>query len=64
MVDLNKMKNIVFQFISHDDAVEIQPLGKGDINDSYKVALAGNEYVLQRINHHSFFNMCPNCSII
>jgi len=54
MVDLNKMKNIVFQFISHDDAVEIQPLGKGHINDSYKVASAGNEYVLQRINHHIF----------
>jgi len=54
MVDLDKMKNIVFQFISHDDAVEIQPLGKGHINDSYKVASAGNDYVLQRINHHIF----------
>jgi Ser/Thr protein kinase RdoA (MazF antagonist) len=39
------------------DNVEIKPLGKGHINDSYKVAANGNEYVLQRINHHIFQNV-------
>ncbi|MDD3542974.1 MAG: phosphotransferase, partial [Petrimonas sp.] len=33
------------------------PLGKGHINDSYKVISNGKEYVLQRINHHIFKNV-------
>jgi thiamine kinase-like enzyme len=54
---MNKLKEIVFQFIGHDDNVEIKPLGKGHINDSYKVVTTGKEYVLQRINHHIFKNV-------
>lgn len=54
MDNMNRMKDIVFQFISHDDNVQIKPLGKGHINDSYKVTSGNNEYVLQRINHHIF----------
>ena len=57
MNDSDRLKNIVFQFISPDDNVEIKPLGKGHINDSYKVGSKGNEYVLQRINHHIFKNV-------
>ena len=57
MNDSDRLKNIVFQFISADDTIEIVPLGKGHINDSYKVASKGNEYVLQRINHHIFKNV-------
>lgn len=57
MNDSDRLKSIVFQFINHDDKVEIKPLGKGHINDSYKVASKENEYVLQRINHHIFRNV-------
>lgn len=54
MENLNKLKDIVFQFILSDENVHIKPLGKGHINDSYIVTSKGNEYVLQRINHHIF----------
>jgi Ser/Thr protein kinase RdoA (MazF antagonist) len=54
MENRNKLNDIVFQFIAHDQNVEIEPLGKGHINDSFKVTSNGSEYVLQRINHHIF----------
>jgi Ser/Thr protein kinase RdoA (MazF antagonist) len=57
MNEMNKLKEIVSQFAGNDAAVEIQPLGKGHINDSYKVVSGDKEYVLQRINHHIFKNV-------
>lgn len=51
------MKEIIFQFVDRDDQVEFQPLGKGHINDSFKVVAGGNPYVLQRVNHHIFQNV-------
>ena len=57
MSDTEKLKRVVFQFIEQDDNVVIKPLGKGHINDSYKVKSNGNVYVLQRINHHIFKNV-------
>lgn len=53
----NRLKEIVFQFIAPEGNVEIKPLGKGHINDSYKVDAGENEYVLQRVNHHIFKNV-------
>ncbi len=57
MEDINKLKEIVFQFIGTMDNVEIKPLGKGHINDSYKVMAGDKEYVLQKINHAIFKNV-------
>jgi len=57
MNDHSRLKDIIFQFIGQDENVMIKPLGKGHINDSYKVSSNGNEYVLQRINHHIFKNV-------
>ena len=57
MSEMNQLKGIVFQFIDRDDNVVIKPLGKGHINDSYRVASGENEYVLQRINHSIFKNV-------
>lgn len=57
MEEMNKLKEIVSQFIGDDTNVEIKPLGKGHINDSYKVVSGDKEYVLQRINHHIFKNV-------
>ena len=57
MEDINKLKEIVFQFIGTMDNVEIKPLGKGHINDSYKVVAGDKEYVLQKINHAIFKNV-------
>lgn len=54
---MNKLKEIVAQFIGVDADVVIKPLGKGHINDSYRVVADENEYVLQRINHHIFKNV-------
>lgn len=54
---MNKLKEIVAQFIGVDADVVIKPLGKGHINDSYRVVSGENEYVLQRINHHIFKNV-------
>ena len=56
MNDQDRLRSIVSQFIDKKDNVEIMPLGKGHINDSYKVVANENEYVLQRINHHIFQN--------
>lgn len=57
MNDQSRLKDIIFQFIGQDRNIQINPLGKGHINDSYKVISNGNEYVLQRINHHIFKNV-------
>ena len=57
MNKIEKLKEVVFQFIEQDENVRIEPLGKGHINDSYKVESNDNEYVLQRINHNIFKNV-------
>ncbi len=57
MSNLKKLKEVVFQFIDENDNVKIEALGKGHINDSYKVKSDDNEYVLQRINHSIFKNV-------
>lgn len=57
MQDINKLKEIVFQFINHGSGVDIRPLGAGHINDSYRVKDGEKEYVLQRINHSIFRNV-------
>ena len=57
MNDMEKLKEIVFQFIDKDENVKIEPLGKGHINDSYRVGTDEKEYVLQRINHNIFKNV-------
>ncbi len=57
MDEKNRLKEIVFQFVAPADNVEVKPLGKGHINDSYKVVAGENEYVLQRVNHHIFKNV-------
>ncbi|HBB00623.1 MAG TPA: aminoglycoside phosphotransferase [Porphyromonadaceae bacterium] len=56
MNDHSRLKDIIFQFIEQNE-IQVNPLGKGHINDSYKVNSNGNEYVLQRINHHIFKNV-------
>ncbi len=53
----DKLKEIVAQFVGDERGVVINPLGKGHINDSYKVMAGDKEYVLQRINHHIFKNV-------
>ncbi|MDD2590809.1 MAG: aminoglycoside phosphotransferase family protein [Fermentimonas sp.] len=57
MSDINKLKEIVSQFIGDIENVTVEPLGKGHINDSFKVVDGYNEYVLQRINHYVFKNV-------
>lgn len=57
MNDMKKLKDIVFKFINQSDDLAIAPLGKGHINDSYKVESGEKEYVLQRINHNIFKNV-------
>lgn len=57
MNDMEKLLDVVFQFIDKDENVKVEPLGKGHINDSYRVATADKEYVLQRINHNIFKNV-------
>lgn len=57
MDQINKLKEVVSKFIGNDADLEIKPLGKGHINDSYRVASGEKEYVLQRINHHIFKNV-------
>ncbi len=57
MQENNKLKNIVAQFVKELDGADIKPLGKGHINDSFKVEVGGKEYVMQRINHDIFKNV-------
>jgi len=57
MNEMSKLKEVVSQFTGDDANLEIKPLGKGHINDSYKVTASDREYVMQRINHHIFKNV-------
>ena len=58
MEDINKLREIVSQFIAAEPAkIDVKPLGAGHINDSYKVNANNEEYVLQRINHAIFKNV-------
>lgn len=57
MSEKNNLKDIVAQFLEKDDSIKVVPLGKGHINDSYRVVKEDNEYVLQRINHNIFKNV-------
>ncbi len=57
MLEKDKLKNIVAQFVQSDDSAVVKPLGKGHINDSFKVELNGSQYVMQRVNHHIFKNV-------
>lgn len=54
MQNNDKLKEVVLQFVDKNDLMEIKPLGAGHINDSFKVQVGNNEYVLQRINHNIF----------
>ncbi|MGM9736788.1 MAG: phosphotransferase enzyme family protein [Candidatus Cryptobacteroides sp.] len=51
-----ELSNIVSRFGIEGEVVSIEPLGSGLINDTYKVATAGDapDYVLQRINNAIF----------
>lgn len=57
MQEINHLKEIVSQFVNPKAEIEVKPLGKGHINDSFKVKAGDNEYVLQRINHSIFKNV-------
>ncbi len=57
MHDINQLREIVTQFIGQKANIDIQPLGKGHINDSFKVKAGEKEYVLQRVNHAIFKNV-------
>ena len=57
MQENNHVKEIVNQFIDAGEGLEVKPLGKGHINDSFRVKNGDNEYVLQRINHAIFQNV-------
>ena len=57
MNDMEKLKDVVFQFIDKEENVKVEPLGKGHINDSYRVGTVEKEYVLQRVNHNIFKNV-------
>lgn len=51
----NNMKQILENFLLEGAVVEVQPLGNGLINDTYRVVTeSGPSYVLQRINHAIF----------
>ncbi|MDR2425537.1 MAG: aminoglycoside phosphotransferase family protein [Prevotellaceae bacterium] len=53
---MNNLKKTVEQFVSAKD-IQVELLGAGHINDSYKVSADGKNYVLQRINHLIFKNV-------
>lgn len=57
MQEKDKLIEIVARFVKSTDNIEVKPLGKGHINDSFKVVIADDEYVLQRINHSIFKNV-------
>ncbi len=42
------------EFFPSKDILSIQPLGRGNINDTYKVQTEKESFVLQRINHQVF----------
>ncbi len=54
---IKELANIVSQFSISGTIEQIEPMGTGLINDTYRVTTAGKEspdYVLQRINHAIF----------
>ena len=57
MQENNHVKEIINKFVDTGEGLEIKPLGKGHINDSFRVKDGDNEYVLQRINHTIFQNV-------
>jgi len=52
-----QITSIVHQFLPDQKVAELQPLGNGIINDSYKIVADNEQYVLQRINHLIFKNV-------
>ena len=57
---MNNLQSIVSHFNTKGTVNEIQPLGSGLINDTYKVTTLeadAPDYVLQRINHAIFQNV-------
>ena len=57
MDENKKLTYIILQFVKQGDSIKAEPLGKGHINDSYRVVTGEKEYVLQRINHNIFKNV-------
>ena len=57
MEEMNILHEVASQFQGKGDVREVKPLGKGHINDSYRVVMGEQAYVLQRINHHIFKNV-------
>jgi Ser/Thr protein kinase RdoA (MazF antagonist) len=53
---MENLKTIVARFVSGNEILTA-PLGAGHINDSYRVAVDGREFVMQRINHAIFKNV-------
>jgi Ser/Thr protein kinase RdoA (MazF antagonist) len=57
MEEKKRLNEIVTHFVREKDQPLTEPLGKGHINDSYRVVAGDQVYVLQRINHHIFRNV-------
>lgn len=51
---INNLTNISQQFFPLQNPKHIIPYGTGHINDTYRLTLANESYLLQRINHHVF----------
>ena len=53
---MNELNEIISAFAIEGDVAEIEPLGNGLINDTYKVTTTGatHDYVLQRVNNAIF----------
>ena len=52
MSDINKLKEIVSQFIGDIENVTVEPLGKGHINDSFKVVDNTLQYIFVITIHY------------
>ncbi|MFN5366640.1 MAG: aminoglycoside phosphotransferase, partial [Bacteroidota bacterium] len=52
------MESIIQQFLQFDQISDIQPVGDGNINDTWRITVEnqGNtqSFILQRINHRIF----------
>ena len=53
---MNELNEIISAFAIEGDVAEIEPLGNGLINDTYKITTTGAtpDYVLQRVNNAIF----------
>lgn len=63
------MKNlgVALRAFGIDENAVIHPFGNGLINHTWKIASAGNEYILQKVNHHVFTrpeNIAHNSRVI